>query len=46
MREWEAEHGELAPEELTRADLVVTSDGADLLRLRDSLGVELQVCEI
>ena len=29
-----------------RADLVVTSDAADLCRLRDALGVQLQVCEI
>ena len=29
-----------------RTDLVVTSDAADLSRLRDALGVELEVCEI
>ena len=29
-----------------RADLVVTSDAADLSRLRDALGVELQLHEI
>ena len=29
-----------------RADLVVTSDAADLLRLRDAIGVELQMHEI